>query len=568
MRSHATIARALSIVALVALWVPVLPAAAVGPVAASRKALPALVAVAPDALTRALASGRLNEATYALERVSTLFAPASVRARFGVVRRPDPRDATLLMRDLAIRAGELSGAARARAAAYLARPTQGAADPEGDGYSEAEEKPVCSTHVCVHYVGSSPDAPPLDDVSPADGTPDWVRATLDVMDEVWAFEVGGYGYRAPKSDLGSKENGGNAKLDVYLANIGGKGLYGYCTSDDPNLKPSSGYDFYDMSAFCVLDDDYAVDQFGYPEPLDPLTVTAAHEFFHAVQFAYDLFEDGWIMEAASTWIEDEIYDDVNDNRQYLNQSPLAQPVVPLDKNVSPRWYGAWIFPRFLSEYVGANDGGATDPDPTIIRSIWSRLDGASGGPDQFSTKGVASAIGARTLDGAPGKFRWVFADFAVWNSMPKEFYEEGASYDPAALASSKTLTASNRTFASVDAIDHLANRFVSLKRGSGLAGDARLKITIDGPDTASSPEASAVVVKTSGAVVAKAIVLDASGRGTLKVGFDSTVARVIVIATNASVRYSNCWTYATAWSCGGGTPVDENRSFDVRASVI
>jgi hypothetical protein len=43
---------------------------------------------------------------------------------------------------------------------------------------------------------------------------------------------------------------------------------------------------------------------------------------------------------------------------------------------------------------------------------------------------------------------------------------------------------------------------------------------------------------------------------------------VIVIATNASVRYSKCWAYATKWSCGGGTPVDENRVFEFRASVV
>jgi hypothetical protein len=301
--------------------------------------------------------------------------------------------------------------------------------------------------------------------------------------------------------------------------------------------------------------------------MDPLTVTAVHEFFHAVQFAYDAYEDGWIMEASSTWIEDELYDAVNDNLFYLRYGPLRKPLVPVDKNVSPGWYGAWIFIRFLSEYVGAHDGGANDPDPTIVRSIWKKLDGAQGGPDLYSTQGVASAIAARTLDGAKGKIRWVFADFGVWNSVPEEFYDEGGSYSPAKLSASKTLTGSDPSFATTNAIDHLANRFVSLKRGSGV-GDAKLKITIDGPDTVSSPEASAVVVKTSGAVSAKAIVLDSAGRGSLKVAFDSTVARVIVIATNGSVRYTNCWTGATLYSCFGGKPVDDNRSFNVKAAVV
>ena len=47
-------------------------------------------------------------------------------------------------------------------------------------------------------------------------------------------------------------------------------------------------------------------------------MTAAHEFFHAVQFAYDAADDQWFMESTATWMEDEIYDDVNDNLQYLS----------------------------------------------------------------------------------------------------------------------------------------------------------------------------------------------------------------------------------------------------------
>jgi hypothetical protein len=38
----------------------------------------------------------------------------------------------------------------------------------------------------------------------------------------------------------------------------------------------------------------------------PLKVTAAHEFFHAVQFAYDIGEDGWLMESTATWMEEHV----------------------------------------------------------------------------------------------------------------------------------------------------------------------------------------------------------------------------------------------------------------------
>ncbi len=558
--------RVRTFLALTALLAAVLPRPAIAtqPDAAQRaaKPLPALTPAVPDALSRALTRGRIDEATYALERVTSLFAPASVRARYGRVAGPEPRDATLLFRDLAARSHQLRGEARERAEALLARPTDGPlGDP--DGYTVAEEPPVCSAEVCVHYVGSTVDAPPTADTSPDDGIPDWVATTLDVMDEVWAAEVDDLGYRAPRPDTSSKDDGGNGKLDIYLADIGGDGLYGYCTTDDRDRATR-----YDVSAYCVLDDDFAPSQFGYPNPIEPLRVTAAHEFHHAVQFGYDYLEDAWIMEASSTWIEDEVYDGIDDNLQYLVSSPLAQPHVPLDKGVSPRWYGTWIFLRFLSEYVGANDGGSAAADPTIVRSIWAKLDAATGGPDRYSTKGVAAAIAGRTLSGAPGDMRRVFADFAAWNARPADFYEEGASYRPARSSARKRLTGSARSFGATLEVDHLANRFVVLKRGAGLASTAKLRIRVDGPDQASAPAASAVVVSTNGSVAVTRIALDGSGRGVARVAFGSSTARVVVIATNASIRYKACWTGDTTYSCYGGRPVDENRLFEVRAAVV
>ena len=78
------------------------------------KRLPALFAPQTrDALSRALARGEISAGHYALERVRSLFDLAQIRARFGAVDRPDPRSATLLMRDLQIRLDQLSPADRA-----------------------------------------------------------------------------------------------------------------------------------------------------------------------------------------------------------------------------------------------------------------------------------------------------------------------------------------------------------------------------------------------------------------------------------------------------------------------
>ena len=107
------------------------------------------------------------------------------------------------------------------------------------------------------------------------------------------------------------------KLDVYLKELGGQGLYGYCAPEPAGAgRRAPGY--------CVLDDDFARCQFGRA-PIQTLRVTAAHEFLHAVQFGYDYREDPWLLEATATWIEERYADGVDDNRQYLAEGQLGVP---------------------------------------------------------------------------------------------------------------------------------------------------------------------------------------------------------------------------------------------------
>jgi hypothetical protein len=529
-------------------------------VPAREKTLPDPVAPAiPDALSRALARGQISEGRYVLERAVSLFDPARVQSRFGNVSRPDPRSATLVLRDLALRLDRLSAGELEDARRILARPTDGDV-PLGHAYTVGEETPFCAAHTCVHYVGSTDDAPPPDNVT-GGPEPDYVAAVSAVVEEVWSAEVGTLGYRAPKSDATSDEDGGSGLLDVYLVDVGADGLFGYCASDDPNLDPS--YPYWDMSGYCVLDNDYKISQFGYPDPTLPLKVTAAHELFHAVQFAYDFGEDGWLMEGTATWMEERVYDAINDNRRYLVSSPLAHPLIPLDRSTGFRVYGTWIFWQFLTEYLG----GAV-PDATIVRAVWKRADGSPVGQDMFSTQALASAVGARTVGGTRWRFRWAFADFAVWNARPGKYYDEGAAYPTAAVARTTTLTRATPVRTATAKLDHLANRFVVVRRGSGLKAAARLRIAVDGPNHGTGPEASVVVIRKSGVSTYKVIDLSSVGNGKVTVVFGTTVARVVVIMTNASTRYRNCYAAITPFACFGGVPVDQNRRYTFRAAVV
>jgi hypothetical protein len=513
-----------------------------------------VIPVAVDGLTRALESGRVSEAQYSLQRAASLFALQGVRARFGRVLRSDPHLATLVLRDLAIRIHQLSGAERKRALAILARPDAGiGADP--DGYSVPSEV-TCSTNVCLHWVESSLDAPPLDDVD-LSGFPDWVETTAGVLEDVWQKEVAQYGYRPPKSDLTSASHGPDGRLDVYLADIGDDGLFGYCTTDDPDLLDGI-YPPYDGSAYCVLDNDFSAAQFGTRSSgLIGLRVTAAHEFFHASQFSYDALEDLWFMESTAVWMEDEVFDSINDNRVYLRSSSMAQADVPIDYGRRFFLYGNWIFIRFLTEYFGSRAAG----DPSVVRDAWELADGSQGGPDYYSMQALAQIARERDSD-----LSWAFADFGAFNLAPKRFYDEGSAYPTPGIDESFGMTAAKSdTGWSTVRTDHMTNRYVRFRPGRGIGSTAKLALSIDAPPARTGPQATAVVFFKSGAVRFAPFRLNAHGDGVRTVPFRrGSVRDVVLVLTNASTRFK-CW-LGSFFSCQG-RPRDDNQRYFFRAVV-
>jgi hypothetical protein len=520
---------------------------------------PALVPVAPDALTRALAAGELTEAQYALERARALFGLNAVRSKYGMVRPAGPRDATLVLRDLVARLHELSPAEQAAARRLLARPTDNP-DPGGTTYSTPEAAPFCSTNGCIHYVTTTADAPDPVDAN-ANAVPDYVEAVAVEFELVWAKEVVEYGYRPPKPDLTSTNHGPDGRIDVYIADIGDDGLYGYCTTDDP-FVPSPAEPYYDLSAYCVIDDDYSPSQFrGAASGLAALQVTLAHEFAHAVQFAYDAYEDVWLLEGTAAWFEDEVYDDVNDNYQYLFLSPLTRPDVPLDLGVTDpshplagSYYGTFVFFRYLSERLR---------DPSIMRAIWERADGSPAGPDDYSVQAIANAL--RNVAGID--LSTAFGAFAAANIFPALFYEEGDAYPTPSIGDQANLTAGRRTVSGRETLDHLTSAHHSLRPGAGVGANARLRVKFDLPPLAQGSRAALVVVRAGGGRRIVPVTLNAQGDGSATVAFGRGAIRAVrVVVANASIRYMNCW-IGMPFACGG-LPVDDDRVYRYTARLI
>jgi hypothetical protein len=550
----------LSLAVSLSLVMPVAPVAAAAqtPVQPARE-LPELAPAPDDALSRALHTGAVSDAEYALERALSLFTPRAVNRRFGEVAWIEPRAATALLRDLAVRRDLLGPADRATADALLSRPTDGKPDDPVDvKYGGVQVSRTCTPDLCVHYVMAGPHAVSATD-SDGNGRPDYVDTVVDELQRrVWIRAIDQLGFREPKRDRRSRNNGGNGRIDFYLADLGAENppIYGYCASDDPHLRASSGYRFSDMSAYCVFDNDYRSEQFPRQTPIKNLRVTAAHEYFHAVQFGYDLFEDLWILENTAVWMEDEVYGGINDNVQYLPTSSLKHPQVPLDLGGSFFEYGNFIFWKFATEKFGSR----------LVRQVWNKADGAPGGGNRYSLSALRAAIERRAAFGR------TFVNFGIANFSPERHYEKGALYESLVGAASVrkrfTLGPSRRATALQRLrLDHLASAHFTFSPANGVRRRARLQVKVDGPGLRTKPKAALVSLDGARVLARRFVKLNRNGVGTAKVNFGTTT-RVLFLLSNASTRYRNCFSLPTSpFSCAG-RPVDQNRSFEFRAKLI
>jgi hypothetical protein len=472
----------------------------------------------------ALALTLLVTPAYGGEQRPARSSNGAARALAAVEHPAGGRDQTYLRRELRTHLDELAPADRARAATLLRRP--------------GADRSRCYEAVCVHWHTSGRNR----------STAAYVGKVARVAQSVLATYAAA-GYRAPEAD---GQRGGSGLLDVYLSDLGGLGLYGYC---DVDAAPSGAHD---APAYCAFDNDYA--EFPAHTPLENLQVTAAHELFHAVQFAYDYFEDAWFLEATATWAEDEVYDDVDDNLQYLAESPLTQPGRSMDhfERFGARQYGDWIFFRYLTERFPHAKAGL----PTLVRDAWELADAAEGGPDEYSIQAVADALAARdtTLSA-----EW--AGFADANRRPGTSYDEGRAnrYPSGALAGRVDLAGGSRDSGwKVRRIDHLAASTLRVTRAERMKAST-LRLRLDLPALRRGSGAAATVHRSSGRPQSTPLRLDRAGDATTTVDFGRDVKYVEVTLANAGIDYA-CGK-GTTYSCHGRSQDDDLR-FRLRVRAL
>ncbi len=329
-------------------------------------------------------------------------------------------------------------------------------------------------HFVIHYTLDGEDAVTANDEN-GDGLPDFVEAVAEAMEHSWQHEVETLHWLPPLPDEGE---GGDARLDVYLEDqndtFGAGDLFGYTDTfggfvgDNPTTPTREKRTAY---GFVSLDNDYDPDQFGLYDldPLDAMRTTAAHEFNHTLQSAYD-DEDvhSWLYEATATWMEDEVYPEIGDARSYLADYMDAPDLCPLsvgrdDQDV--RWYGGWILLRYLSEQHGG---------PDTIRRLWENM---------AQKEGLIALI--NTVTGQKTTLAKLLTNFSVANLTKSECpanapycYQDGSNYLRPYVEGSVHLDPDEiTTFSPKDGVQQFAADYIRLK------SDGPLRLRFQGSPT-------------------------------------------------------------------------------------
>jgi hypothetical protein len=292
--------------------------------------------------------------------------------------------------------------------APAARPTDHP-DPNRNAYTvpEAPHSPACTRHFCVHWVAEGIDAPSLADAN-GDGVPDYVERVQGVAEHVYSVENGKLGWRAPRSD--GRKGGGRGKTDIYLDEIGGA-LFGYAAPDRGQATRAHRLPRH-LHGYLVLDNNYDPFEFPGTTPLHDLEVTIAHEYDHILQFGYDAYQDAWFAESSAVWMEDQVYNGINDYLRYVRR--WVRPYdTPLTAN-SIKEYGSAVWNKWLAHRYGR----------AIVRSAWSRA--VHTRPGGFSVAAYNSAIEAAGGSGFSRDFARFAADLPEWRT--DRVFPEGHLY--------------------------------------------------------------------------------------------------------------------------------------------
>ena len=219
------------------------------------------------------------------------------------------------------------------------------------------DKFLDSEYFRFHYSTSGPHAVDTKDIN-NNLRPDYVEDVIKVFDYVADKLHNEMGYTRPPSDgyySSTRDKGGSNHYDIYIRSIPSK-YYGYVQPEEysqgngDNERSELRNEKNAFTSYMAIRNNYK--KFSLSE-LENIKVTAAHEYFHAIQFGYDGWEKPWLLEASAIWMEEEIYDEINDCYQYMKDW-FKYPHKSLDES-GFHWYGSFIFFEYIEQHMGGSD---------------------------------------------------------------------------------------------------------------------------------------------------------------------------------------------------------------------
>lgn len=351
--------------------------------------LVAAALIAPGVATAAEPAPDHGDAVAALQAARSAFA-----TELSTVSAPD-RDVSSALRELAVALPALHGSQRRQAVDLLRRPSD-RSDRDYFG-KEAPGSPICDPNFCIHWTEKEKRNAPA--------SHDFLAAVQDSLATSYSVENDALGWQRAKSDgtRGARKGvGGDGQVDVYITNLG-KRLYGYA-APDPRQNGTRRY------AYLVLDNDYR----GFPSsPINSLKVTVAHEYNHVLQFNYDTFQDSWLFEDTATWMEEQVYPEINDYLNYLPAFAKGSEVPMTGRSI--KVYSEAVFNHWLSGHYGAQ----------VIRDVWAASQSGVK-PKHLATAAYTAGV---TADGG-NPFAVEFGEFAAataeWRSST--FFPDASAY--------------------------------------------------------------------------------------------------------------------------------------------
>lgn len=217
------------------------------------------------------------------------------------------------------------------------------------------------------------------------------------------------GFAPPLSDADSPcaTNGGDAKVDIYLADFSaadGKAVSDHCLAGAVSR----------CSGFVIVENDFA--RSGYTDLTEAMNTVVPHELFHLVQNAYDAELERWWAEGSAQWAAKQLHPELRDLERFL-PSFFSQPWRPLDVPASgvaaDYLYATAIWPVFLSERHGVD----------FVRQVFDGL--AAGATTTLSSVATLLEQKGTTLG---EEFLW----FAAYNAATGVRAQPGLGYQHAA----------------------------------------------------------------------------------------------------------------------------------------